>query len=138
MGVRGVQWTAMPGKRRKSQDPERIEFARAQRKQANEFAQDVWDMLRNRRLANAKFRREHPIGIYTVDFVCLKLMLIVGVDGKDHMTAEGKRRDERRDAFLRNEGYQVLRIAGFRVTQDRNAVRAEIEQAIKDRRENRP
>jgi len=59
----------MSQNRNKSHDSERIEFAREQRRRANEFAQDVWDLLRNRRLANAKFRREHPIGIYTVDFV---------------------------------------------------------------------
>lgn len=69
----------------------------------------MWDILRNRRLANTKFRREHPIGIYTVDFVCLELKLVVEVDGKDHFTTEGQRRDERRDCYLRDEGYEVLR-----------------------------
>jgi len=138
LGVRGVHGTVMPQNQRKIHDSERIEFAREQRRQANEFSNDVWDLLRNRRLANAKFRREHPIGIYTVDFVCLKLKLIVEVDGKDHFTSEGKRRDQRRDCYLRNEGYEVLRIAGFRVTQDRSAVRTEIETSVKERRENKP
>ena len=65
-------------------------------------------------------------------------MLVVEIDGKDHFTTEGQRRDGLRGTFLRSEGYEVLRLAGFRVTQDRQGVRAEIEQAIKERRENEP
>jgi very-short-patch-repair endonuclease len=128
----------MPTKPKYRTCSERIEFARNQRKQANEFARDVWNILRNRRLCNAKFRREHPIGVYTVDFACLDLMLVVEVDGKDHFSEDGQRRDARRDAYLQSEGYEVLRIPGFRVTQDRSGVRAEIEQAIKERSESKP
>ena len=73
-----------------------------------------------------------------MDFVCLNLMLVVEIDGKDHFTTEGQRRDGLRGTFLRSEGYEVLRLAGFRVTQDRQGVRAEIEQASKVRRENEP
>ena len=44
---------------------------------ANEFAQDVWQMVRNRRCRGQKFRREYPIPPYTVDFCCVALKLIV-------------------------------------------------------------
>ncbi|WP_182867234.1 endonuclease domain-containing protein [Rhodopirellula sp. JC639] len=118
--------------------PERIQFARDQRRQANEFAQDVWQMLRGRRLLGEKFRREHPIGPYTVDFVCLDLQLVVEVDGKDHFTQQGHARDANRDAYLRSEGFQVLRIEGFRVTQDPVDVRKEIEAAVKQRQGDQP
>lgn len=112
---------------------ERIQFAREQRKQANEFSQDVWQMLRGSRIRRQKFRREYPIPPYTVDFVCVLLKLIVEVDGKEHLTEEGRSRDEVRDKFLRKLGYEVLRIEGFRVTQDPSAVRALLEDAIDER-----
>ncbi|MDV6031665.1 MAG: DUF559 domain-containing protein, partial [Phycisphaera sp. RhM] len=51
--------------RRPRRDPEAISFARDQRTRANEFAQDVWQMIRNRRCRNQKFRRESPIPPYT-------------------------------------------------------------------------
>ncbi|TWT68204.1 endonuclease domain-containing protein [Crateriforma conspicua] len=118
--------------------PERIQFARDQRRQANEFAQDVWQMLRGRRMLGQKFRREHPIGAYTVDFVCLELRLVVEVDGKDHFTPQGRDRDAQRDAFLRSEGFEVLRIEGFRVTQDPQRVREVIEAAVENRKSRMP
>jgi very-short-patch-repair endonuclease len=114
-------------------DPERIEFARDQRKQSNEFANSVWQMLRGWRMRGQKFRREHPIPPYTVDFVCLGLKLIVEVDGKNHYTKDGVLADDRRDRFLRGEGFEVLRISGYQVTQQSLDVRGLIEDAI-DRR----
>ena len=116
--------------RRSARHAERIEFARAQRKQANEFALDVWQMLRDSRIRGQKFRREYPIPPYTVDFVCVSLKLIVEVDGKGHFTDQGRRTDEKRDQFLRDNGFQVLRFHGYQVTQDPLSVRKSIEEAI--------
>jgi very-short-patch-repair endonuclease len=99
--------------KRSARHPERIEFARDQRKQANEFARDLWQMVRASQIRGQKFRREHPIPPYTVDFVCLALALIVEVDGEHHFTEEGKRRDEKRDQFLREKGFEVLRFDGY-------------------------
>ncbi|TWU50550.1 hypothetical protein Poly51_38420 [Rubripirellula tenax] len=115
---------------RSKRNPERTKFARDQRQQANEFARDVWELVRGRRIQNAKFRREHPVGPYTLDFVCLELKLNLEIDGKDHFTEEGRSRDAKRDAYLKRLGFEVLRINGYRVTQDRGAVRNEIEQVV--------
>ncbi len=111
-------------------DPERVAFAREQRKQANEFAQGVWQMLRARKILGYKFRREHPIGPYTVDFVCLELKLVIEVDGKDHMTEAGKQRDQRRDQLLHRQGFDVMRINGYDVARDDQAVRTQIESIV--------
>jgi len=81
-------------------------------------------------------RREHPLGSYTLDFVCIELKLNIEIDGKDHLTEEGKRHDVHRDAYLRDLGYTVLRINGFRVTQDPMSVRQEIEEIVRRLREN--
>ena len=107
-----------------------MEFARDQRKQANEFALAVWQMLRASRMRGQKFRREHPIPPYTVDFVCLSLKLIIEIDGIGHLTDEGRRADEKRDQFLHDKGFEVLRINGYRVTQDPLDVRRLIEEAV--------
>ena len=122
-------------KRSPSRQKERIAFARDQRKKQNEFADDVWQMVRGSRIQGVKFRREHAIGIYTVDFVSLEIKLVIEVDGKEHFTGQGRKRDEIRDEFLRGEGFEVLRIEGFRVTQDQFAVRNEIEKAVIARRD---
>ncbi|TWT59253.1 endonuclease domain-containing protein [Allorhodopirellula solitaria] len=128
----------MPHPRRSRGDSERIEFARRQRQTANEFARDVWELVRGRRVLGHKFRREHPVGPYTLDFVCLELMLDLEIDGKDHLTDAGKIRDHRRDAYLKSLGYEVLRINGYRVTQDVRSVREEIEAVVRRLRSDGP
>ena len=112
-------------------DPERIAFAREQRQSANEFSHDVWQMVRGGRMLGEKFRREVPLGPYTLDFACMRLKLNIEIDGKEHSTDEGRQRDALRDAFLRQQGFHVLRIQGYRVTQDSFSVRREIEKVVK-------
>lgn len=119
-------------------DPERTEFARAQRRQANEFSHDVWQMVRAGRMLGEKFRREYPLGPYTLDFVSVDLKLNIEIDGKDHLTEEGKEHDLLRDAYLQRLGYTILRINGFRVTQDPLGVRNEIEAIVLRLREQNP
>ena len=110
-----------------------IAFARDQRAVANEFAQGVWQIVRNRRCRNQNFRREYPIPPYTVDFCCVALKLILEVDGEHHQTEQGRDRDERRDRYLVEQGYALLRIPGYQVVQDPAGVRCLIENAIDKR-----
>ena len=119
--------------RRLQRDHNAIRFARHQRATANEFSQDVWQMLRNRRCRNQKFRREYPIPPYTVDFCCLALKLIIEVDGEHHQTEEVRQHDRRRDQYLAEQGYQVVRILGYEVLRNATAVRRQIEKAIDER-----
>ena len=119
-------------------DPERTDFARSQRKQANEFSHDVWQMVRAGRMLGEKFRREYSSGPYTLDFVCVDLQLNIEIDGKDHLTEVGKKHDSLRDVYLQRLGFSVLRINGFRVTQDPLGVRNEIESIVRRLREKNP
>jgi very-short-patch-repair endonuclease len=64
-------------------------------------------MLRNRNLEQFKFRRQHPIAGYIVDFVCLQESLIVELDGGQHIEQEEK--DSKRTHALETAGYRVLR-----------------------------
>jgi very-short-patch-repair endonuclease len=107
-----------------------MEFARRERATANEFASRVWQMVRGRGCRGQKFRREHVVGPYTLDFCCVALKL----DGADHFTAEGREHDERRDRYPRDLGYELLRIPGYDVLRDPRQVLQRIEQAIDARR----
>lgn len=119
--------------KRSSRDPDAIAFARKQRREANEFARDLWEIVRSRRCRNQKFRREYPIPPYTADFCCVALKLVIEVDGQHHRTEEGRRHDKWRDEFLREQGFEVLRIEGYQVLRDTAGVRNRIEQAIDER-----
>jgi very-short-patch-repair endonuclease len=128
----------MPQQKKEYRHLERVSFARDQRQQANEFSRSVWELVRDRRLLGEKFRREYPLGIYTLDFVCLELKLNLEVDGQDHLTEQGTIHDEKRDAYLRSNGFEVLRIPGYRVIQDLESVRDEIAIMIRKLRSTNP
>ena len=64
-----------------------------------------------RRPNGLKFRSQFPIGEITTDFACLSHRLIIEVDGEGHNLGDQPRRDAARDAFLRREGFEVMRIA---------------------------
>ena len=72
----------------------------------------LWSRLRGEQLG-AKFRRQHPLGPYIVDFACLAPKLIVELDGSQH--ASQLAHDSERDAFLRGQGFAVLRFASNEV-----------------------
>ena len=67
----------------------------------------LWHYLRNKQLDGHKFRRQQPIGPYIVDFACMPRKLIVELDGGQH--AKQKTYDEKRDTFLKDKGYRILR-----------------------------
>ena len=86
------------------------ERARTLRKSMSDAERKLWRALRAKQLDGARFRRQHPIGRYIADFVCLERRLIVEVDGGQH-TEDGQiARDARRDHWLKTEGYRVLRV----------------------------
>jgi len=68
--------------------------------------QKLWQLLRSRQLAGAKFRRQVPIGPWVVDFVSFEQMLVIEADGSQHTDSA---RDQTRDADLRNRGFRTLR-----------------------------
>lgn len=68
----------------------------------------LWSRLRNEALGY-DFRRQHSLGNYIVDFVCLERRLIIEVDGGQHNLEPGIARDRLRTAWLKSRGYEVLR-----------------------------
>ena len=90
------------------------------RTNATEAERRIWYFLRNRHFKSFKFRRQHPIGIYIVDFVCLEQKLIVEIDGGQH--AERVQYDERRTNALSAKGFRLLRFWNNDVLLNTNAV----------------
>jgi len=80
----------------------------------------LWDRLRDRRLAGAKFRRQHPAGPYIVDFCCVEWRLVVEVDGGQHAQADSG--DDGRSAYLASAGFNVLRFWNSDVLTDIESV----------------
>src|SRR5207248_613962 len=78
----------------------------------------LWQALRRRQLIRARFRRQHPIGPYILDFYCPAARLAIEVDGSGHDIAVQAHHDERRDAWLVQRGVSVLRVAAADVLRD--------------------
>ena len=97
-------------------------FAREMRLHSTPAEDTLWQRLRNRRVQGAKFRRQHAIGNYIVDFACLQHGLIVEVDGDIHNLPEQQMYDARRQAWLEEVGFQVLRFTNAQVMQETDAV----------------
>ena len=81
----------------------------------------LWSQLRLWQLGGYKFRRQQPLGRYIVDFVCLEKRVVIEVDGGQH--AQQAADDEERDAWLRHEGFVVLRFWNHEVLKNCNAVK---------------
>ena len=69
----------------------------------------LWDELRDRQLLGFKFRRQHQIGKYVVDFYCHKARLVIECDGDIHSKAEAWHHDQNRDAYMSALGLSTLR-----------------------------
>jgi very-short-patch-repair endonuclease len=108
-----------------------IEFARRLRKAPTSSELYLWQFLRNRQRGGMKFRRQHPIGPYTADFYCFEAKLVVELDGEPHQTVEGQERDDARDAWMREQGIEVLRFGGFQVENETQQVLETIDSVLR-------
>jgi len=102
----------------------KVHIARALRRNLTDAERWLWNQLRDRKLAGCKFRRQHPIGPFIGDFVCIEKKLVIEVDGGQH--AEDACSDEKRANYLKEEGYQILRFWNNQVFDDGESVLEEI------------
>ena len=91
----------------------------------------LWQRIRNRRLGGAKFRRQHTIANFIVDFICIERSLIIEVDGEIHDQPEQQVYDAERQAFLESLGFRVLRFTNTEVLQSLEEVAQKIAKALK-------
>lgn len=90
----------------------------------------LWRLLRNRGVHSAKFRRQHPIGRYVVDFYCHEAKLAIELDGGQHAELAQEAYDRERTAFLESQGIQVLRFWNREVLQQTEEVLRVIWEAL--------
>ncbi|MBJ9957277.1 endonuclease domain-containing protein [Acinetobacter courvalinii] len=90
-------------------DPHLLEFAKTMRSNATDAENLMWQLLRAKRFMNLKFRRQHVIAPYIVDFYCHELGLVIELDGSQHGTDDGKEYDAERTTFLEALGLSVVR-----------------------------
>jgi very-short-patch-repair endonuclease len=91
----------------------------------------LWQALRNRKLARWKFRRQHPIGRYIVDFVTLDGKLVIEVDGVTHSAPSEVKRDEARTKVLEACGFPVVRVSNTDVYENLEGVIEMIESSLR-------
>ena len=87
-----------------------VEFARELRQRETDAEKFAWGLLRNRKFLDLKFRRQHQIGLYIVDFYCDEVKLVLELDGGIHLEKEQKEKDVIRNEYLKSEGFTVLRV----------------------------
>lgn len=104
------------------------EHARALRKRSTDTERKLWHYLRDRQIEGCKFRRQHPIAPYIVDFICIEKRLVVEADGSQH--AEHAAYDERRTTFLESQGLRVLRFWDNEILNNMNGILETIRLAL--------
>ncbi|MGK7344466.1 MAG: endonuclease domain-containing protein [Candidatus Nitrospinota bacterium M3_3B_026] len=108
-------------------------FARDLRKEPTEAERRLWRRLRMKQMDGVKFRRQHPIGKYIVDFICLEKRLIVEIDGGQHGKERGREDDKIRDEWFSLRGYKVLRFWNNEVMKNTEGVLETIYKACMER-----
>ena len=103
---------------------------RSLRRQQTDAEFLIWQCLRGRRLHECKFRRQHRVGPFFLDFVCLELGLIVELDGSQHLEPAQQHADGLRTLYLEKLGYRVLRFWNDEVLRDTDAVLDDISRVV--------
>jgi adenine deaminase/very-short-patch-repair endonuclease len=91
-------------------------FVKEHRENPTNAENVLWHLLRGRKLDGYKFRRQHIIGSYIADFVCLNKRLIIEVDGLMHQIPENKMSDAERTIELNKLGFEVIRFTNEEIT----------------------
>ena len=104
------------------------EVVRKLRRKSTDAEIRLWAHLRSRRFQDVKFRRQHPIGPYVVDFCSVKAKMIVELDGGQHSAEQ--ERDAKRTAYLNDQGFDVMRFWDHDVLNQTEAVLERIRQKI--------
>ncbi|HWO57273.1 MAG TPA: DUF559 domain-containing protein [bacterium] len=106
-----------------------IQRARRLRRTMSNIENRVWGFLRNGHLEGLKFRRQHPIGRYVVDFYCHERRLVIEIDGASHAGQHDA--DRVRAQWLSDHGFRVIRFANEDVLKNAEGVRAAIREACR-------
>jgi len=98
------------------------EFVKKHRSNPTQAEKVFWELVRGKKLQGYKIRRQHIIGNYIADFVCLKEKLIIEIDGLIHQLPENKANDEERTKWFEEKGFKVIRFTNEEVIGDTDKV----------------
>jgi len=107
------------------------DYAQKMRNQPTKAEALLWNVLSGKKLDGYKFRRQHIIGSYITDFICLKTNLIIEIDGLIHQLPENKESDIERTCWLEEEGYRVIRFTNEEVLSNLDFVLEKIKRELK-------
>jgi very-short-patch-repair endonuclease len=110
------------------------QFARELRQPQTPAEATLWRHLRNRNLI-FKFRRQHPIDFFIIDFYCAEAKLLIEIDGESHLAKEQMEYDQARTEHLEELGYKVIRFTNNDVRYNINEVVSEIIRVVEKRLE---
>lgn len=111
---------------KKHDKPELIEFRKDLRKNLTSAEAYLWKHLQRKKLEGKKFRRQHSIENFIVDFYCASEKLMIELDGEGHMNPASEQNDAKRDNLLESLGFNVLRFENQMVFQHLKSVLGEI------------
>ena len=103
-----------------------VDRAKGLRKRETWAEKLMWRWLRGRRFNGYKFRRQHPLGKYSLDFFCEEAELNIELDGSQHGFPEQRKHDGEREAFLKARGIKTLRFWNSGLRRNAESIRAMI------------
>ncbi|MFA6215404.1 MAG: DUF559 domain-containing protein [Patescibacteria group bacterium] len=109
-----------------------IKIARQLRKNQTPQEAILWYCLRGNRFEGFKFRRQHPIGRYVVDFCCFEEKFIIELDGGGHNEDKKIKDDKIRDKYLKEQGYRIFRIWNNEIDDNLDGVLEKIIEVLKN------
>ena len=128
--IKFQQSVSSPRLRGEDQGEGAVPFARLLRKQPTWAERTLWKLLRNRQTAQFKFRRQHLVGPYVLDFYCVAHKLAIELDGDPHGNPMSRQHDLVKDRYLAERGIRVLRFWNFELHDEREAVLLRILQEL--------
>ncbi len=111
---------------RRDSSPTLLEVIKEQRQNPTPAEEKLWQELRRESLLGYKFRRQHPVAGYIIDFYCPRLKLGIEVDGEVHKSPEQKAYDEQRSEDLTRYGVRIIRFWNAEVINDMESVLKDI------------
>lgn len=100
------------------------------RKNMTEAEMILWDVLKNRKFNNLKFRRQHPIQLFIVDFYCHQLGLVIEIEGEYHQFEQQIKYDESRTEILQEFGILVIRYSNDSILNNLDNVLLELNEIV--------
>jgi len=113
-----------------SSNPFAFEKAKEFRKKMTDVESLLWESLRNNQFLGLKFRRQHPISRFVVDFYCHKYKLVIELDGNIHDLPDARINDKNREDELKAIGLNIIRFRNTEITENLKASLEKIKETV--------